>query len=75
MNLYHLFYFIIFEYVYRITFAFDLKSFIFKECPENTFQCSNSRCVPTSNICDGVDDCGDNSDELMPCVGNNVITE
>ena len=76
MNSYNRFCFIkqlIFEFVYAITF--DMNSFIFKECPENYFQCSNSRCVQTSNICDGNDDCGDNSDEILPCDGNNIITE
>jgi len=26
--------------------------------------CDNGRCVPLSSICDGVNDCGDGSDEL-----------
>ena len=27
------------------------------------FQCSNGKSIPDSNVCDLIDDCGDNSDE------------
>uniref|UniRef100_W5UI87 Complement factor I n=1 Tax=Ictalurus punctatus TaxID=7998 RepID=W5UI87_ICTPU len=33
-----------------------------KECDE--FRCVNEKCVSWKHICDGVDDCGDNSDEM-----------
>ena len=29
------------------------------------FHCQNDRCVQGSTTCDGVDDCGDKSDELL----------
>lgn len=32
-------------------------------CREGQFQCSNSKCALTTSICDGIDNCGDNSDE------------
>ncbi|XP_069114839.1 uncharacterized protein [Argopecten irradians] len=32
-------------------------------CPAGTFQCANSICVGSLSLCDGVDDCGDRSDE------------
>ena len=39
------------------------------ECPSFAFKCANKRCVKTSSTCDGNDDCGDNSDEVLPCQG------
>lgn len=33
-------------------------------CPSNSIHCSNGKCVNQSFKCDGVDDCGDGSDEL-----------
>lgn len=32
-------------------------------CGLHAFRCKNKRCVPKSSICDGVNDCEDNSDE------------
>ena len=43
----------------------DCKTFLFLElpCAADQFTCFNRRCVSTSSLCDGVDDCGDQSDE------------
>ncbi len=32
-------------------------------CPLDEFQCNNTLCKPRGWMCDGEDDCGDNSDE------------
>ena len=36
-------------------------------CGEESFQCSNNKCVPISSYCDGIDDCGDTTDEPELC--------
>ena len=33
-------------------------------CEVDKFQCSNKKCIESSRACNGVDDCGDSSDEL-----------
>ena len=38
-------------------------------CPENHFTCLNLKCVTGDSMCDGDDDCGDNSDETIGCQG------
>ena len=30
----------------------------------NSFRCSNRRCIQMSKVCDGANDCNDNSDEM-----------
>ncbi|POI20008.1 hypothetical protein CIB84_016246, partial [Bambusicola thoracicus] len=32
-------------------------------CANNSFKCSNGKCIPNAQKCDGKDDCGDGSDE------------
>ena len=38
-------------------------------CPKNQFTCSNNRCIAANRTCDGNDDCGDDSDEVLNCGG------
>lgn len=47
------------------------------------FQCDNKRCIPRFQICDGIDNCGDGSDEnnhtlcgtrIKPCDPNTQYT-
>ena len=41
-----------------------------KQCKsKNDFACSNGACVSRLVECDGTDDCGDGSDETIPCDG------
>ena len=35
--------------------------------PQYYFRCDNSVCVEKSYVCDGIDSCGDNSDEEQNC--------
>ena len=43
-------------------------------CPWNEFPCSNGKCIPHLFKCDGMDNCGDRSDESNEdCQnGNNI---
>lgn len=36
-------------------------------CPVSEYTCENLRCVPKDRVCNGRDDCGDNSDEKPNC--------
>lgn len=38
-----------------------------KKCPINQFKCQNNNCIPNVWVCDGDNDCGDNTDEMESC--------
>ena len=48
---------------------------IFVDCPIGKFLCDNGKCIYHAFICDGHNDCGDNSDEQEVCGGKWVTTE
>ena len=43
--------------------------FFLGTCPVNSFRCNNKRCIQISRVCDGTNDCQDNSDEEEGCHG------
>ena len=38
-------------------------------CDSSHFECKNSRCIHGYLLCDGANNCGDNSDETYGCNG------
>ena len=56
--------------IYKCTVQIDKVSFdLIKDlngccmCSDNQFLCQNKKCIPDQWKCNGVDDCGDQSDE------------
>ena len=47
--------------------------FLADGCPRESFLCSNHHCLNASVLCDGKNDCGDNSDEGTICSGTILI--
>lgn len=43
-------------------------------CPRLFFECQNQKCIQSSWRCDGVDNCGDNSDEVNCTYNGRPIT-
>jgi hypothetical protein len=41
-------------------------------CRISEFPCRNGRCIRLDRYCDGVDDCGDTSDEPRYCTGKYI---
>ena len=41
--------------------------FLVTDCPSTNFKCRNGLCIDTSYVCDGYNDCRDNSDENNCC--------
>ena len=37
------------------------------DCAAGQFRCTNGQCIDTKKTCDGVQDCVDLSDEIIPC--------
>ena len=37
------------------------------------YPCANGKCIPESFMCNGKNDCGDNSDEEQGCVRTKII--
>ncbi len=37
------------------------------KCSTDEFSCNNGQCVSLSAVCDGTNNCGDASDEQLPC--------
>ena len=39
------------------------------DCPKEQFTCQNGKCIEPYFMCDGNDNCGDESDEIEGCLG------
>ena len=52
---------------YQYCIALYIVPLFMPACDEHQFTCMDGRCIPASVTCNGVDDCGDNSDEEGPC--------
>ena len=63
-------------YILLIDTCYDMV-IIFSEqlpsnCPQTHFLCANKKCVNGYTLCDGLDDCGDRSDETTGCNGRKI---
>lgn len=44
------------------------------KCMQRQFHCTNGRCIPNAWVCEGENDCGDNSDEAPAlCKGRKLM--
>lgn len=50
-------------FLYHYTFIIIIILLVTQNCPENNFNCTNGQCVDNFDVCDGFNDCTDNSDE------------
>ena len=41
-------------------------------CKDDSFTCTNRKCISADLLCDGEDHCGDNSDETYGCIGKKI---
>ncbi|XP_054274081.1 low-density lipoprotein receptor-related protein 1-like [Macrosteles quadrilineatus] len=46
----------------------DEQNCLDQTCPVDKFHCETKKCIPSVWVCDGDNDCGDNSDEGILCV-------
>lgn len=61
----------------RLLLALLVSAATLRACRISEIACRNGRCVQLDRYCDGVDDCGDNTDEPRFCTGkyNNLILQ
>lgn len=58
---------------FQFTYSAEVIPTTQPSCAPHRFQCSNGRCIAKKRVCDFLDDCGDNSDELnCPCRNNQL---
>ena len=51
---------------------FDVSENLMSNCPPSHFRCVNKRCIRSTMMCNGEDDCGDNTDETLGCNGRMI---